>query len=110
MTAHTGQATFDALAEALLTSRPEVTRSTMMGLPCLRVKGAFFAACDRRTDHLLVKLPEHRVVALVAAGEAEPFAPAGRRFRQWAAIPLPLVAGWPALLGDALDFVDGGGR
>ena len=59
----------------------------MMGLPCLRWNGAFFASCDRRTGDLLVKLAESRVDELVAAGRAEPFAPAGRRFREWAADP-----------------------
>jgi len=33
----------------------------MMGLPCLRLDGAFFASCDRRTGDLLVKLPEAHV-------------------------------------------------
>lgn len=33
-----------------------VSRSTMMGLPCLRTDGRFFASYDRRTGDLLVKL------------------------------------------------------
>jgi hypothetical protein len=99
-----GELEFWTLAEPLL-ERPGVIRSTMMGLSCLRVGGAFFASCDRRTGHLLVKLPEERVEALVAGGKAEPFAPAGRRFRQWAAIPHSQAADWPALLDDALAFV-----
>ncbi|MEO8696836.1 MAG: hypothetical protein ABI658_25225 [Acidimicrobiales bacterium] len=72
---------FWSLADAVL-DRPNVTRSTMMGLPCLRVDGAFFASWDRHTGALLVKLPEARVDGLVAEGRAEPFAPAGRRFRE----------------------------
>jgi hypothetical protein len=67
---------FWQLAEPLL-ARPGVTRSTMMGLPCLRLHGAFFASCDRRTGDLLVKLPEARVGDLVGAGTAHAFAPAG---------------------------------
>ena len=59
----------------------------MMGLPCLRWNGAFFASCDRRTGDLLVKLAESRVDELVASGRANSFAPAGRRFREWAAVP-----------------------
>ena len=81
-----GEARFWDLAEPLL-GQPGVTRSTMMGLPCLRWNGAFFASCDRRTGDLLVKLAETRVDELVATGRAQPFAPAGRRFREWAAIP-----------------------
>jgi hypothetical protein len=106
MTTSPGEIEFWAVAEPLL-ERSNVSRSTMMGLPCLRVDGAFFASCDRRTGHLLVKLPQERVEALVAAGRAEPFAPAGRRFREWAAIPHSHAPDWPALLDDALDFVGG---
>ena len=89
--------------------RPDVTRSTMMGLPCLRTGGAFFAACDRRTGNLLVKLPRDRVDTLVASGHAEPFAPAGRRFREWAAVPHADVGTWPDLLDEALAFVAASG-
>jgi hypothetical protein len=35
---------------------PAVTRSTMMGLPCVRHDGRFFASLDRRSGALLVKL------------------------------------------------------
>ena len=65
-----GEARFWDLAEPLL-GRADVTRSTMMGLPCLRWNGAFFASCDRRTGDLLVKLAETRVDELVGlrAGE-----------------------------------------
>ena len=83
--------------------RAGVSRSTMMGLPCLRRDGAFFAACDRRTGDLLVKLTQERVATLVAAGRAHPFAPAGRRFRRWAAVPPEDIGTWPALLAEAYD-------
>jgi hypothetical protein len=95
---------FWSLANPLL-GQPNVTRSTMMGLPCLRVDGAFFASWDRNTGALLVKLPEARVDALVAAGRAEPFAPAGRRFREWAAIPIARTRAWRALLDEAHQHV-----
>jgi hypothetical protein len=81
-----------------------VSRSTLMGLPCLRWNGAFFASCDRRTDDLLVKLAETRVAELVAAERAKPFAPAGRRFREWAAIPESRSRSWKRLLDEALEF------
>jgi hypothetical protein len=101
-----GEARFWELAEPLL-ARPGVERSTMMGLPCLRIHGAFFASCDRRSGDLLVKLSEQRVDELVAAGRAHAFAPAGRRFRQWAAVPLERSRTWRRLLDDALVFVEG---
>ena len=108
MTAPTqGEAKFWDLTEPLL-AEAGIERSTMMGLPCLRVHGAFFASCDRRTGDLLVKLPEARVDALVAAGRANSFAPAGRRFREWAAIPPDRSRTWRRLLAEALAFVNGG--
>jgi hypothetical protein len=98
-----GEARFWDFAAPLL-GRPEVTRSTMMGLPCLRWNGAFFASCDRRTGDLLVKLPATRVDELVAAEHAKPFAPAGRRFREWAAVPESRSRTWKRLLDEALAF------
>jgi hypothetical protein len=88
-----------------LLERPGVSRSTMMGLPCVRVNEAFFASFDRRTGDLLVKLPEARVDALVAADAAHPFTPAGRRFREWAAIAPADEANWPGLIEDAFAHV-----
>lgn len=92
------------LATPLL-ARPGVTRSTMMGLPCLRTDGAFFASYDRRTGDLLLKLPETRVNDLIEVGHAHPFAPAGRRFRQWAAIPPEGADTWTPLLDEAHTYV-----
>ena len=82
---------------------PGVAASTMMGLPCLRLSGAFFAAWDRRTGDLLVKLPAPRVTALVDARSAHPFAPAGRRFREWAALAPADAAVWTDLIEEALE-------
>lgn len=84
-----------------------VTRSTMMGLPCLRVSGRFFASFDKRSGALVVKLPKSRVDELIASGRTEPFAPAGRRFREWAAIDPARQEQWSALLDEALEFVAG---
>jgi hypothetical protein len=100
------EARFWDVAQPLL-DHAGVIRSTMMGLPCLRVHEQFFASWDRRTGDLLVKLPEPRVDELVAAGQAHPFAPAGRRFRQWAAIAPQHQSTWPARLDEALAFVGG---
>jgi hypothetical protein len=98
------EARFWALADPVL-AYTGVTRSTMMGLPCLRIDGHFFGSFDRHTGDLLVKLPEARVDQLVNAGRAHPFAPTGRRFREWAAISPTRQRSWPALLEEALAFV-----
>ena len=99
-----GEEKFWDLAEPLL-GQPDVTRSSMMGFPCLRVRGQFFGSTDRANGNLLVKLPEARVDELIDAGRAEPFAPAGRRFREWAAVPYGRSRTWKRLLDEAHDFV-----
>jgi hypothetical protein len=96
---------FWQLAEDLLT-RPEVARSTMMGYPCLRTNGAFFACVERTTGHLIVKLPANRVNELTASGQALPFAPNGRVFREWVALPVADHDEWAALLDEARTFTD----
>jgi len=100
------EARFWALADPML-EQAGVTRSTMMGLPCVRTDGQFFASFDRRTGDMLVKLPESRVDALIDAGRAHSYPPAGRRFRQWAAIAPTRRRAWTALLEEALAFVAG---
>jgi hypothetical protein len=101
--ASSGEERFWKLANPFLT-QAGVTRSTMMGFPCLRLAGDFFASCDRRTGHLVIKLNEERATALIDAGRAEPFAPNGRPFREWVSIPERLARSWPGLLDEALRF------
>ena len=100
------EADFWAVAEPLLTATT-VTRSTMMGLPCLRAGGRFFAAFDRRNTALLVKLPAATVNELIQSGEAVAFAPSGRRFREWASIESGCIDTWSSHLHVALAFVTG---
>jgi hypothetical protein len=52
-----------------------------------------------------VKLPAARVDELISSGQAEPFAPAGRRFREWASVKPATRARWSELLDEALAFV-----
>jgi hypothetical protein len=94
---------FWQLAEDLL-ALPEVTRSTMMGYPCLRNKGAFFACVQRGAGHLICKLPAGRVTELISTGNALPFAPSGRTFREWVAFPVADSEKWIALLDEARSF------
>ena len=96
---------FWELAEPLLASGAE--KSTMMGHPCLRVNGDFFASMERNTGDLIVKLAASTVDEMIDAGTAEPFAPAGRRFKEWALITTRDDDQWEALLHDALTFVQG---
>ncbi len=82
-----------------------VTRSTMMGFPCLRVDGAYFASLDHRQHHLIVKLPAERVNELVDSDQGLSFAPNGRVFREWIAIEEPDEAIWRGYLLEAKAFV-----
>ena len=99
------------LAEPWL-DRSDVTRSTMMGFPCLRRDGAFFACAHRASGDLIVKLSPSEVGALVDRGEALPFAPNGRVFKAWAQIPQDRVREWPDRLQQAYDAAadEGGAR
>jgi hypothetical protein len=94
---------YDDLTDDLLYD-PAVGRSTMMGYPCVRRAGRFFASFDTRADALVVKLPRERVAELVADGTCEPFAPNGRVFREWATIAEPDPHVWERLLAEARDF------
>ena len=83
----------------------QATRGTMMGFPCLRVEGRFFASVERGSGNLIVKLPEARVGELIDGGVGKPFAPAGRTFREWVLLDEPDEEGWKARLAEARAFV-----
>jgi hypothetical protein len=94
---------YDAVTDDLLYD-PVVGRSTMMGYPCVRRAGRYFASFDTQTDALVVKLPSTRVDELIRDGTGEPFAPNGRVFREWVTIPQPDHVVWEQLLAEARDF------
>lgn len=101
-----GHAIFEALAKDLLT-REGCARGTMMGFPCLRRDGAFFACVHRTGESLIIKLDRDRVRALVDTGDALPFSPNGRVFKEWAAIPTALHPSWSERLEEAWSFAGG---
>lgn len=78
-----------------------VTRSTMMGFPCLRNDGDFFASCDHKTGDLIVKLTRDRVNDLIRAGTGKSFSPAGRPFKEWVMISNRDEKVWSDLLNEA---------
>lgn len=97
---------YEALEDEFLES-DDVERSTMMGFPCLRAGGEFFASMEPRTGHLIVKLHEQRVAELVDDGIGDPFAPAGKVFREWVKIPDFDENRWRELMVEARRFVAG---
>ena len=94
---------YDELTDDLLYD-PAIGRSTMMGYSCVRLAGRFLAAYDHTAGCLVVKLPRERVAGLVETGHGDPFAPAGKVFREWVSIPAVDRDAWQALLSEAVDF------
>jgi hypothetical protein len=91
----------------LFLTEPGATIGRLMRFPCLRADGNFFATCDHRTGDLIVKLPRQRVSELIASRAAQPFAPAGRTFKEWASIPHRDADTWRALLAEARAYARG---
>ena len=81
---------------------------TMMGHPCLRcVKGnGFVATVERGSGNVVVKLSRERVAALIDAGEGQPFAPAGKVFREWVLLVTEDDQRLDELLAEAIGFVE----
>jgi hypothetical protein len=94
---------YDELTDDLLYD-PAIGRATMMGYPCVRLAGRFLASYDDKSRSLVVKLPRERVTELVEEGRGDPFAPAGKVFREWVSIPTVDRALWQAVLAEAVDF------
>lgn len=101
-----GEALLWELADDLAVNA-DVTRSTMMGYPCLRINGGFFACVERSTGNLIVKLPAGRVAELVASDIGRPFAPNGKVFREWVALPYRNIDDWCTFIAEAQAFVGG---
>ena len=83
----------------------DTDEGTLMGFPCLRVDGKFFGTCDHRTGELIVKLPRDRIETLIDARVGQPFAPAGRIFKEWVLVPDRDSDQWRTLLKEARAFV-----
>jgi hypothetical protein len=81
-----------------------VEEGTLMGMPCLRVAGEFLATAWPRNGDLIARIPAQRVEELVAGGSGEPFAPAGKVFREWVSVPERDERTWRGLIDDALEF------
>lgn len=101
----TGDELFWSLATELMVTDTRVEEGTIMGGRCLRVSGEFLALVDYKNSGLVVKLPRARVDELIAAGTGQPFAPAGKVFREWVSVPEPDRKLWRDLLGEGIAFV-----
>ncbi len=96
---------FWQLAADLQREDPRIVEGTIMSSRCLRVGSEFLALVDAHGGGLVVKLPKGRVAQLIAQGVGRPFAPAGRVFREWVAVPKPDARRWRGLLREGVAFV-----
>jgi hypothetical protein len=94
---------YELLTDDLLYD-PAVGRATMMGYPCVRLAGKFLATYDDKAQCLVLALPRERVAQLIANGTGETFAPAGRVFREWVAIPAVDRDLWQRVLAEGVEF------
>lgn len=101
MTETARETAFWDLATDYLASN-DIEEGTLMGSPCLRLSGDFLATIHRKTGDLIVKLNAERTAELIEQGTAVAFAPAGRTFTEWVAIPSDDVEVWRAVLDEAL--------
>ena len=78
-------------------------KSTMMGSPCLRYKGQFFAMMFEREDALIIKVPEQRVNNLIEEGRGREFNFTKKRFKEWVLIPRDFEDQYEELMLEALE-------
>ncbi len=96
---------FWALADELQAEDPRVCEGTIMNGRCLRVGKEFLALAGFKEAGMVVKLPKARVAELIAEGVGQPFAPAGRVFKEWVSLPKPDRKRWGKLLREGVAFV-----
>ncbi len=101
----TAEDLFWELAAELQAEDARVIEGTIMSSRCLRVGKEFLALLDHKGAGLVVKLPKSRVDQLVEKGQGQPFAPAGRVFREWVSIARADRRRWRALLREGVAFV-----
>ncbi len=81
-----------------------VEKSTMMGTPCLRYKGAFIGMMFDKEESLIVKLSPERVNDLIAEGLGNEFNFTKKRFKEWVLIPLEFEEKYSDYLEEAIQY------
>jgi hypothetical protein len=93
---------FWEIAAELQAEDPRVVEGTIMNGRCLRVGKEFLALVDYKGSGLVVKLPKNRVAELIDQATGQPFAPAGKVFKEWLSVPKPDRRRWRALLREGI--------
>ena len=92
-------------AAAPLIGESLISEGTIMGGPCVRAGKEFVGMPHHKGPGLVVKLPKGRVAELIAAGDGQPFAPAGKVFSEWVLVEAFDESIWQALLRESVEFV-----
>lgn len=96
------EAAFREIGEALAAQDNGVTRSTMMGMPCLKARRKLFAGLWR--EAMMFKLAgdaHRRALDLPGATLFDP-SETGRPMKAWVQVPFAQRETWPALAEAAL--------
>jgi hypothetical protein len=101
----TSETLFWDLIDELREHDDRIEEGTIMGGRCARVAGEFLGLVGYKGSGMVIKLPRQRVDELINEGVGLPFAPAGKVFREWVAIPKPDRRRWTKLLREAIIFV-----
>jgi hypothetical protein len=100
------RARYDDICDALTTWRPDVRRSVVFGMPCLKRSGRVVAGFTRPEGGMVFKLtdPETHARALAIPG-AHLFDPSrhGEHFRQWVVVPYARGDEWEDLAYEAVN-------
>lgn len=101
-----GRDRYDDICDALTAWRPDVRRSSVFGMPCLKRSGRVVAGFMRAEGAMVFKLtdPEPHARALSVSG-AHLFDPSGRgeHFRQWVVVPASVADEWESLAHEAVN-------
>ena len=92
-------------AAAPLMAEGLIEEGTIMSGPCLRAKAEFVCMPHHKGPGIVVKLPRETVDAMIDAGEGQPFAPAGKIFREWVLVEAHNEDRWRELIRDSVLFV-----
>ena len=79
----------------------DLQRSTVIGLPCLRIYDHIIATLDIENAAVIIKLPVHLVNYLVAEGWGHYFTTASRTHEQWIRINRVEPVLWKELIQEA---------
>ncbi len=101
----TDESVFWELIDELQLEDNRIGEGTIMGGRCARVSGEFLGLVDFKGSGMVVKLPRARVDELIEQGVGQPFAPAGKVFKEWLSVPERDRRRWRSLLREGVEFV-----